>query len=255
MLEVIELTARGQSLTTNKVCVASGLVNEIECRFDTDWQVDATRAIFVNNARSKKISVVLVNGKCNVPHEVLLDKGDVEVNLVGSVIEDETLVERTTSYKTKVVEVKQKVNVDGANTVTPTPSEFEQFVEAVADEVHKVTDMTVGAETLDAGSEAYVEKTVGEVVNLKFGLPRGEKGDRGERGERGEKGEKGDSGASTWGEVADKPFNTIGQNLKVVNGVLTVDTADEVEADETRPITSAGVHVVLGNVESLLAVI
>lgn len=234
MLEVIELTARGQSLTTNKVCVASGLVNEIECRFDTDWQVDETRAIFVNNARNKKISVVLVNGKCNVPHEVLLDKGDVEVNLVGSVIEDETLVERTTSYKTKVVEVKQKVNLDGANSVNPTPEVWEQDVARLDSRIDEAeaeipTDV-IGEAPID--NKQYARKN-GDWTEVQGG----------------------GGGASTWGEVADKPFQTIGQNLKVVGGALTVDTADEVEADETRPITSAGVHVVLGNVESLLAVI
>lgn len=155
MLEVIELTARGQSLTANRVCVASGLVNEIRCIFHTDWEVDETRAIFVNEARNKKISVVLVNGACNVPHEVLLDKGSVSVNLVGSVVEGENLIERMTSYKTKIIEVEQKVNVDGANTVEPTPSEYEQFIE----EVNNLLHFAVEGETLVLGEsiDARVE--------------------------------------------------------------------------------------------------
>lgn len=39
------------------------------------------------------------------------------------------------------------------------------------------------------------------------------------------------------------------------NGVLGVNTTDEAEADNTLPITSAGVHTQLGNIEILLGTI
>ena len=46
----------------------------------------------------------------------------------------------------------------------------------------------------------------------------------------------------------------VGENLKInENGVLSVDTANAVEQDNTKPITSAAVHVEIGNIEALLA--
>lgn len=45
----------------------------------------------------------------------------------------------------------------------------------------------------------------------------------------------------------------IGDGLKVVEGTLMVDTADAVEEDNTRPVTSAAVYVEIGNIEALLA--
>lgn len=46
----------------------------------------------------------------------------------------------------------------------------------------------------------------------------------------------------------------IGENLKITkDGVLSVDTANAVEQDNTKPITSAAVHVEIGNIEVLLA--
>ena len=45
----------------------------------------------------------------------------------------------------------------------------------------------------------------------------------------------------------------IGDGLKVVNNTLMVDTADAVEEDNTRPVTSAAVYVEIGNIEALLA--
>ena len=46
-----------------------------------------------------------------------------------------------------------------------------------------------------------------------------------------------------------------GHGLKVVDGRLVVDTADAVEADNTLPVTSAAVHVEVGNIEALLRTI
>ena len=47
---------------------------------------------------------------------------------------------------------------------------------------------------------------------------------------------------------------TIGNGLKwTADGKLTVDTADKVEQDNTKPVTSAAVHTELGNIEALLA--
>lgn len=63
------------------------------------------------------------------------------------------------------------------------------------------------------------------------------------------------TGACEWNEIDGKPFTTIGDNLKVVCGALTVDTANDVEQDNTRPITSAAVYVEVGNINALLALI
>ena len=48
----------------------------------------------------------------------------------------------------------------------------------------------------------------------------------------------------------------VGENLTIdENGRLSVETTDGVSEDNTRPITSAGVYVVVGNIEALLKTI
>ena len=44
----------------------------------------------------------------------------------------------------------------------------------------------------------------------------------------------------------------VGENLKIADGVLSVDTATEVQRDNTKPITSGAVHTEIGNIEVLL---
>jgi hypothetical protein len=43
--------------------------------------------------------------------------------------------------------------------------------------------------------------------------------------------------------------------LKLENGILSVNTTDEMERDNTLPITSAGVYATVGNIEALLKTI
>ena len=65
----------------------------------------------------------------------------------------------------------------------------------------------------------------------------------------------GGSGGS-WSQISGKPFNTIdGNTLVNRSGTLCVNTTDNAEQDNTRPITSSGVHVICGNINALLQAI
>ena len=47
----------------------------------------------------------------------------------------------------------------------------------------------------------------------------------------------------------------IGNGLKIESNVLSVDTTDSVEKDNTKPVTSAAVYTEIGNIEALLAIL
>lgn len=48
---------------------------------------------------------------------------------------------------------------------------------------------------------------------------------------------------------------TVDETLTLENGILSVNTTDNVEADNTLPITSAGVNITVGNINTLLETI
>ena len=57
----------------------------------------------------------------------------------------------------------------------------------------------------------------------------------------------------SWSQISGKPFDTIdGNTLVNRSGTLCVNTTDNAEQDNTRPITSSGVHVICGNINALL---
>lgn len=85
----------------------------------------------------------------------------------------------------------------------------QEAADNAATAVAAVTGMTVEANTLASGQPATVSKTIKRgVVNLTFGLPRGEQGERGLQGDPGPRGPQGEPGAG----------------LKILGHYDTVDT-------------------------------
>lgn len=146
-METITLNfkASGQNLTADAhpQRYASNTVNYIQAVFDLDdnWKsFDSVRAVWHNDFAC--ISTVLDgNGACTVPHEVLTNLDEVIVNLVGSDVDGEELVDRMTTYPLRVAIIDAHARICGTETAEVTPSQFEQYVAIVSDLVHSVKDI------------------------------------------------------------------------------------------------------------------
>ena len=57
----------------------------------------------------------------------------------------------------------------------------------------------------------------------------------------------------SWAALLAEEASPTRLGLKVEENVLMVDTANVVEEDNTKPVTSAAVYVEIGNIEALLA--
>lgn len=184
---------------------ASNIVAYIEATFELgeNWTgYDSVRAVWSNDYLTDISTVLDPNGRCIVPTEVLTDTGNVTVNLVGSISVDDELTDRLTTYPCKALIVDEDAKVEGDETESITPSQFEQFIEIVHDEVEQVTGMTAEAETLPAGSDATASYSDGV---LSFGIPQGIQGEQGEQGETGETG-----APAGFGNVTASVDNTVG---------------------------------------------
>lgn len=174
----ISFSANGQQLTGGGLYCASNTVHYIIADFELGdgWQgFDSVRAVWSNDF--KCISTVLdQNGSCTVPHEVLERRGKVSVNLVGSILEDDELTDRLTTYPVLAITVDANAKICGTETAEVTPSQFEQYIAQVIAEVEKVTGMTAVAVPLPEGSDPTASYEDGV---LTLGIPKGEKGDTG----------------------------------------------------------------------------
>ena len=142
--QLIEFTANGQILerVSGECHYSSNKVRYIEVHFDlgTNWSgFDTVSAVwFTKNTTIR--TVVDTEGYTIVPSEVLTRKADVRVNLVGSIIENDNLTDRLTTYPITAVIVDANAKVTGDNSQPITPSEYEQFVASVKADADRAED-------------------------------------------------------------------------------------------------------------------
>jgi hypothetical protein len=149
--QIITFSANEQALikTGGLGAYSSRKVSYIQAHFELgdNWGgYDSVRAVWYNDY--KTIACVLDSlGNCIVPHEVLTVKGKVKVNLVASISDGDELTDRLTSYPVVALTVDASAKVDGENTSPITPSQFEQFAEAVRTDADRASAGATSAET------------------------------------------------------------------------------------------------------------
>lgn len=157
---IITFTANEQALvkTGGLDDYASNTVSYIVCEFELgdSWEdFDSVRAVFSSDFET--VPAVLAHGSCLIPFEVLRYRSEVKVNLVGSVVEAGTLVDRLTSFPITALTVTANAELD--NTIAPiSPTEFEEFVAMVRSDADRseagATSAESSAETATAAAQA-----------------------------------------------------------------------------------------------------
>ena len=117
------------------------------------------------------------------------------------------------------------------NEITALLNQITAQADRVEEYSSKVLNMTV---TAHESQEPTVTKTEGEVVNLDFGLPRGEKGERGERGEQGEAGKDGKDG------LDGKDGKDGKDGINGVTPDFSIGTVTTLEPNESASVTLTG---------------
>lgn len=137
---------------------ASNIVSYVEATFTLgeNWTgYDVVRAVW-ESAYAKISTVLDSDHKCVVPAEVLRHKSKVNVNLVGSIVTNDVLTDRLTTYPVHAITVDADARVDSTETQPITPSQFEQFVEAVHADAESIQDYSYDSEAWAKGTRGGV---------------------------------------------------------------------------------------------------
>lgn len=184
-------------------------INISKCEFEFNEDITdnfVKEAYFTLNGNTYK--KVIVNDECTFPQEVLVKEGTIELGVVAYLVENEQEIKRYNPtpvyFKTDLGSLKEAQNSEEI-----TPSEMEQYEQALQDGLSEVNDKLIEiddailqANTLDAdvnkeGSTATITITkkdgTTKSVNISDGA-KGDKGDTGETGPQGIQGPKGDTG-------------------------------------------------------------
>ena len=234
-IKTYQFTVTSQCIEAPK-CAAfvsgSAEIYEAVFAFDSSWDGFARTAVF--ECGGERREQMLVGDRCVVPWEILHSGAYLRVGVYG-VSGDATMptVYSGTMFVARGAEPSEAAREHSADM-------FDQIVEIGQQ----------AAEDREAAQEAadYVREVAeGGIVRTVNNTPPDEKGNVNVSG--------GGSGGS-WSQISGKPFNTIdGNTLVNRSGTLYVNTTDDAEQDNTRPITSSGVHVICGNINALLQAI
>jgi len=119
----------------------------------TNWTsgYDVVSAYFRQGTRI--IPMVLNHqGQCFVPPELLKATGKIFVNLSGSVVVNNTLEERLTTFPVEALDVTKRAYTDGAEPVL-TPSQIEQFAALVKEDADRAEESSLKSEGFAVGEQ------------------------------------------------------------------------------------------------------
>ena len=222
------------NICPEEICLGakgSNKVEQMQVDFPDEWNGFTVRLTFLP-FRKEPVAIILTPGM------VIDITGDITASIRGQIVLDAIKGEQVTYSAGAVYEVYGHPAAGGKDPGY-TPDEYQQFVKQIEQAAQQAKDSANRSETAADKAEAAAihQPVIGENGNWQIWNP--------------ETGKYEDSGfpASGGGGGGYK----IGDGLKLENGVLSVDTASEVQQDNTKPVTSAAVYTQLGNVEALLA--
>ena len=180
--------------------IKKDLVNEKEidvtkCEFEFADEITndyVKEAYFTFNGTSYK--QIITNNQCDIPGEVLQEKGQVEIGVVAYLVESEEEIKRYNPSPAYFSTMGGSLR-DAENSEPITPSEMEQFEQILEDGLNEVANVNIDAEQTSQGGTITITDRDGiEKTVYVYNGEKGDKGDTGAKGEKGEKGDKGDKG-------------------------------------------------------------
>lgn len=222
------------NLCPEEICLGaqdSNKVEQLQVDLPEEWQGFTVRITFLP-FRKDPVAIILAQGAAiNIT-------GDITSANRGKIVLDAIKGEQITFSAGAIYHVYHHPEAGGTDPGY-TPDEYQQFVQQIEEAAKQATESAERSKTAaDKAEEAAIRQPViGENGNWEIWDP--------------ETGEYKDSGFPATGSGGGG--YKIGDGLKLENGVLSVDTAAEVQQDNTKPVTSAAVYTQLGNVEALLA--
>ena len=167
-------------------------INVTKCEFEFSEEITddyVKEAYFTLNGETYK--QIIVNNECDIPYEVLTQKGQIEIGIVAFLVEDEEEIKRFNPspayFETWIGSLK-----DAENSEPITPSEMEQYEQALQDGLTEVANVDIDASKEGNVTTVTIINRHGEEKNVK--ILDGEKGETGDTGPQGPIGPQGEQG-------------------------------------------------------------
>lgn len=178
--------------------IQSNPVNELEinvtkCFFEFSEEItdEYVKEAYFTLGDGDTYKKIIVNDECDIPSEVLVKPGTIEVGVVAYLVEDEQTIKRYnpkpgyfTSWEGSLKEAENSQEI--------TPSEMEQYEQALQEGLNQVENVDIDAEQTESG--ATVTITNRNAVEKTVTILNGQDGEKGADGKDGKDGKDGING-------------------------------------------------------------
>lgn len=217
-------------------------INTCYFTFTDEYSEDLVKkAIFVQG--TQKIEMSIINNECQIPNEVL-NMGVFELHVYAYEVHNEELVLRySPSYAIATVRSGSYVS-NTTNTEEITPTQFQQYMQAMNDGLNEVENVNINASklgkvaTITITDRNGIEKSV-EVLD----------GAKGETGDTGATGQTGATGADGFSPIANVSKNGSIATISITdkNGTTTTNISDGVDGKDGAIQYTAGDNIKIEN--------
>ena len=139
-------------------------INKTKCEFEFTDEITeefVKEALFTLVGKSGTYKQIIVNNECDIPSEVLVEKGTVEIGVVAKLVENEEEIKRYNPSPAYFPTWQGSLK-DAENSEPITPSEFDQYEQALQD------GLTLVNQKIEDIDQALidVDKAITETNNL-----------------------------------------------------------------------------------------
>lgn len=238
---MIKCYVTGQKISLHTPLIASDSVNYLEAKFffsGKEWNRSVKTAYFSNS--ETVIPVILIDDTIKKEAGLNLTVGDWQLCVSG--VYEGTRV--TTNICTFHVVPFGKTNGEPLPDITQTQAEqILSMIGDMSDLDTNAKDTLVNAINEAAKSGGSGGGGTSESITISV------------NGEEIEPDSRNNIEVPVDEKIGEYLQRNLGNGLKLDGSVLSVDTANAVEQDNTKPVTSAAVHVELGNIDAILKTI
>lgn len=153
--------------------------NPIQFVFSDEYEGLVKKAVFVK-VGAEPIEVSIIDDACNIPYEVLNEK-KFELRVYAYEVEDDELVLRYSPAFINLFTREGSYIEGGVEPEVITPSQFEQYMQAMNDGLEEVENVDIDASK--TGNTATITITDRDGTTKSVQITDGAKGDKGDKGD------------------------------------------------------------------------
>ena len=185
-------------------------INELSFDFSEEYTSDLVINAVFTNELGKAYQVSVIDGKCQIPAEILAETGQILLGVYAYKINNEELELRYSPFPTSFNVISGSYDSTAEESQEITPTQFEQYMQALNDGLNQVKDSISKLDNATKNANDLVDEINKKLENGDFIGPQGPIGSQGEPGKDGTNGIDGVGITTiTSGQATEENGNTI----------------------------------------------